>query len=808
MSEKELKLLSEQDLGDMILCEPVTNRGIEALQQLGLKDVILEENFFDNMYITSKYVEGALFTKPVDDDNPILEHVYSVSAERFNEIKKKLLDFDKKFTSDSRSQSPLLIIGTAGNGKSIEARFKIRNPKRSDEIIKCNRIFYNLEESLTELTNEITFSLNEKQEKNALWLICMALLDGLYKLVKKNYKNIPSIINNHQECFIANNSADDTNRSFFLFIKDYDPNDSNTVRNLFKAMIDLIDNENANQSIERLLKMTMNVMYCICPKNKNYIVFDNLEHYIKLNAQNIPITTKVLSDIYNSVVKVTENIINIYDRIHPDESWRSFKIILVLRRTSRHLLTQSNAQNATKYIGMENDYTGHFDIWNIWEKKKKFIWEKHLKDKYAPDQSSEVLFILDDMMNDKPGVLGTSYQELISPLMNSGIRRNGRAQAHAAMSVYDILHNYNDSYINFEIIKKLLLDSYRPTRYLYRRALLEIHYKWMIISNESHQRFTKLFLGKLLITKESQNRDRFGNMIKIREVIWTETEKRHVTLVRRILSYLSNFKDEVVVQVENDDGFKTGLFATKSLYDLMTGIFLAPTKEAAKELNDDDHFIPLSTVLVSLGSMSHSETKAAPLVIIDINDERLDSFDSERMFADILKEIWEAKAEERSDNGRYRCKNYCVRLTEAGDIFLRDIQPSFSFFAALYCSEEVPLFFLTDPERIKLVITMVHDAAQSLHKDYELAANRFCDPNISLLKDNYLPKHKNIPINFRHRVKTMHSNHLYLYKDFIDKNADALGLTNAKNDLIHHIDKTIRYYNKWEDDGKGSTKCF
>jgi len=829
-----MKELSEHNLGDMILCEPLTNRGIEALGNLGLKDDVSEDVFFKEMYINPKYAEKKLSSKPVDD--PVLEHIYSVSSERFDEIKRKLEDFNQKFTSDSVNQSPLLIIGTAGNGKSIETQYKIRNPKRGDKIIKCNRVFYNLEKSLTELTYGYKYSLNDEQARNALWLICIALLEGLYKLVGNHWKSVSTIVKNHQKYFIKHNSADDAEKKLFSCIKKYRPHNFKTEERLFRAMTDLINEKNARQSIENLLKKTMNVMYCICPENKNYIVFDNLEHYIKLNERSIPIHNRALSDIYESVMKVTGDSTNIYDRIHHEESWRAFKIILVLRRTSEHLLVQSNAHNASRLLGMENDYTGHFDIWRIWEKKTPNIWEKYLKDKYDPDQSSTVVSILDDMMGDNPDddTLGISYQNQISPLMNYGIRRNGSAQAHAAICVYGILFKYKDCYIDFEIYKKLLGNALKSNKkltsdaqeknkelpsgvklalYLYRRALLEIQYKRMITPDESQKRFTKLCLGELSEPKESRSTDKLGRKIIMREVEHNKTKGCHVTLVRRILSYLSNFIDETVINIENSNVFKTGLFETKSFYDLMAGIFLNPVETwESKHLTRDDHYLPLSTVLVSLGSMAHSATKAAPFVILDINDEDYARSGTESVLADIFEKIWNAGPKESTGNGKYKCNDYSVRLTEAGDVFLRDIQPSFSFFAALYCSEEVPLFFLTDPKRIKFVITSVYSAAENLCKDYELAANNFCGPDVTLRESDHLPKYKGECVTFRNRVMDMHSHHLNLYKDFIEKNASVIGLNENKadfKDMMKQIEKTISSYNSWKTNEKEKIpECF
>jgi len=803
MPEEEMKELTQQELGDIILCEPITSRGLVSLEQLGLMSVVTEDCFYNKMYIAPKYTKESFIESYVDKN---MEHAYSVSSDRFEEKRAKLEEFEKKLTSDAQFQSPLLIIGTAGNGKSIEVNYKIREPKRNNEAIPCNRILYNLEKSLTELTYVSTFRLEENQENDSLWLICMALLNGLYKLIEKHSNDIPTIVQNHQEIFIKHHSANDIERHFFLSIGNFEPNEPNTVKQLFEAIIKMVNKKSVERSIENLLKMTMNIMYCINPKNKNYIVFDNLEHYIKLNERKIPIYNETLSKFYEVTKKVTGNLTETYDRICLNESWRAFKIIIVLRRISAHFLVKSDVAYASKILSVGNDYNGHFDIWNIWKEKKENIWEKYLKNKYDPKQSSVIISILNNMMDDKPGVLGSCYQELISALMNGGIRRNGRAQAYAAMQIYKILHRKKACYINYEIYNKLVLDTSfektdkvaTVTRYIYRRALLQIQLKWMMISETSQARFNNLLLGKLSDEeKPSGFKDRLGEHIMKRKVILNEPNVPHVTFVRRVLSYLYNCKDN-----------NTEMFGTKSLYDLMAGIFLNPIGNT-KILDIGDEFFSLAKILNSLGNLSNDATKTAPFVILDIRDPRIELDHPDIMLSNILEEIWNAGAKESKSGKRYGIAKYGIRLTEAGSAFLCDVQPSFSFFAALYCSEEVPLFFLVDPERIKYVIRTIYNAANTLCEKYELAARSFCGTGVVLFKKEYLPKHKGGYKTFKSRVKELHVRHLELYNDYIDKNSIIIGINDDdKKILREYIEKYIMNYKEWKTTKEENAVCF
>jgi len=818
MPENEIRKFNEQDLGNIILCEPVTKRGIKALQELGLENNIDESFFFENLYIVPKYYEkkSLEISNEQSSDRAVeeyLQYTYSETDDIFKEKKDKLEFFDKRFVDDVIDHSPLNILGATGVGKSIEAYAKIRNPQKNNKIILSNRIVFSLEKSYTELSHGVTFRLNKSQREDVLWLICITMLEDLYNFIEKNSENVSTIASNYKNYFVKKNTTDVKEKNIFEKIEYYNPLDSDTGKQLFENIIILIEDNNVIQSIENILKITMNIMYCINPKNKNYIVFDNLEHHIELNRQFIVIHSNALSDLYKSVINVTNNLTSIYNKINTNESWKAFKIIIVMRRTTGRIIGKTSKHEASKYYGNGNDYTGHFDIWRIWEKKKKYIWDDFLKNYYESNYSSDIIWIIDNMMEDNPSVVkGTSYQELISPLMNSGIRRNGRAQAHAAMEVYGILSLYNNSYINYNTYLNLLNKETEKSaiRYMYRRALLEIQYKWMISPIEAKQRFENLLLGKLITTLVTDKKNNYERNIVIRNVVWdNNTNRNNTTLVRRILSYLSNFKDNSTYVVDsNGEIYGTRMFATKSLKDLMKGIFLNPSENSTKKLNYNEYFLPLARVLASLGNMFHDATKAAPFLILDIDDSRISLSDSESQIADILREEWEGKeAENESLNDKNKNNYNGVRLTEAGYVFLCDIQPSFSFFAALYCIEEKPLFFLSDPERIKIVIKTIYDAAVKLCNIYEQAAYNFCTKNNTLRIGDYLPRYNDEYITFKYRVKELHTNHLELYIDYIEKNTDALGLTDNKLDLIKFIKDIIIEYNKWET-GKESANCF
>lgn len=807
MTDEHIKRLTENDLADLIICEPITDKGIEALVNLGLtKTKIDEAFFFNNLYVAPKYQESAKYTaKPINMNyTESFEYPYSVANERFNDLREKHMDFCKKFVSDSQNQSPLFIFGVAGNGKSIEVNLKIRNPKRNGISIPCDNIVLNLERVYTELIYGYKYVIPEKD--NVLWLFFMCLLKNTYLLVIKNAIIVNKISENFYKYFVANNAVDDKEIALFDRISKFKNDDSDKI--LFKLMTEFVDKHDAKKSIGTFIKLIMMIMYCAAPEKKHYLVFDNIEQYMRLNEKNIQIPNNALSSIYECVRDATGNVTDIYDRIAHGTSWRAFKIVLVLRRITGIMLDNTFAHNPTKMFENGNDYTGYFEIHDIWKNKKDHIWEKILDKEYNDKQhSKDVIYILDDLMCDNSKVVGTSYQELIAPLVNYGIGRNARAQAYATMKVYNFVNDKSDLYINMKMMKQLLEENHpeNRTRYIYRRALVELQLKRGIVSGNA-QRWENLFFGVPGNPVLSNEKDGSGKKITIRKVKLPNS--RDVTLVRRVLSYLSNCPETGELNFVEKKSVDTEMYAIESLYNLIEGLFVKPTCNERPTLENTKHFLPLAKVLIALGNMSHGATKASSLIVLGVNDERCHVGNAEEGLVEILQEIWEAGKENSIGSKKYNRKDYGVRITDSGRAFLMDWQPSFSFFAALYCSEEIPLFFLRDIVRIKKVITAVYNAADELYKKYENEAMSFCGTDISLKCKKYLPQKGESYFTFKERVRQLHIEHLKLYTEFIEKNSNILNIsTTDKESLVKLISDYIEKYKHWKT-GKDAPVCF
>lgn len=781
------KILEREDLFNIITCDPVTTRGMASLSNIQLENEITQDYFFSNLYVNAKVEKNAVTTIPDKE----LQYPYIESAEEHNISNYMYKRFKSMLLSDAPNSFPLLLFGSAGNGKSVEILHQLWQ-MTSDEQEKYNYFYCNFEKSYSELTHGITYKLNSSQKNEPLWLIAMTILNTLYQLIEQNSDKVEDIYNNHKKYFLSHGSADNIERVFFREIKQYKLNNPITHQRVFKALTKFMVKDEI-ESIENLIKLSMNVLYCINPQRKNILVFDNLEFFIKINNNDIPIHNLTLRRFYEASQRVSGAIEDIYNRIARNESWRAFKIIIAIRRTSTRLIMRnSNEQFVSQMLKKGQDITNYFNIWEIWEKKRSLVWDSFLKERYL-SESEQLIDILNDMMDDTPGRTGTSYQERIAVLMNTSLRRNASAQAFAACSLYDILSKESNLHISYTTYKHLLKESNFARRYFYRRMLLELQYRRMMYSHESETHFNKLKL----------------------------TDKgKSCTLVRRILGFLSHFKDQRVCTDEKGKTLKSNMYETVSLYKLMKQIFLSPN-----EIDDDNSskkyhsssidnnsniigqgatFSELATVLIALSNMNNYVNKSAPFVILGINDTRFNEDSSEEELTIILREIWDAGESINKNNSKYDKLNYGVRLTDAGAAFVFDIQPSFAYFAALEEKHAVPLFLIKDKDEIKKIISKVYLLADSLCESYEHTAAAFCGTIGSLSSNNYyLPN--NIYSTFRKRVKDLHINHLNLYRDFIEKTYKSIGLASSdKDDIITHVENHIESYKKWDT----SKECF
>lgn len=792
-------ILDESTIGDIILCDPITSSGKQALINIGLTTKDVSQSFFyEKLRVESKYGELREYTENVHAEQG-LYYQYTMDSVQFRSIREMMKQFETRFCSDSPNEYPLLMLGVAGNGKSIEANRRIREVASSKNGNECGSIYLDLEQAFSRVTYGDTFSC---PSYTPLWLFCAKLLDSIMRYIKQCYLLCPQILNNFNNIIVKQNLANERQIQIFQYIGAYRLGDNISETAVFRALKSLLSLQEAARDIQNLLEILMWIMYCATPNEKHYIVIDNIEQYILLNNAKIQIPNRDITTIYRAINEVVTNVVNDFNRVEQDLGWKAFKIIIVLRRTSIGLLDSTLLQSPVRAEKNITDVTGYFQISDIWKNKKQYVWKEKLSDKHQNSKNDDLIKIVDLVMDDGIQAVGMDYQSIIAPLMSYGIRRNARSQAHSTYKTYEILSNNDNTTIGLDEFYQLLDASSsvnNAVRYMFRRALLEFQFKWSIAEGNS-DRWKKLGIGHLVQEKTIH----YGGTTIVTNTV-EYVNPQCVTLMRRILTHLSWFVDENNRTASGQSKSVVEMFSTISLFDLIKGVLINPLGH--NEISKDD-FQQLSRVLMALSDMSNGDTRSAPYVILGVNDDRYHADADNATLADILEKIWKAGPEKSLPGKQYNCSDYGARITDAGNSFLLDWQASFSLMASLYCFSVPPLFFLKSVPSIKYVIETVYNESANLCRKYENEATSFCGVDVTLKTGKYLLQHNGKYITFKQRVKELHSNHLRLYKSFVENNHRILGFSNReKQSLSGFIERYISKYDGWNTD-KGAPECF
>lgn len=789
------KNIDDNVLADIILCEPITRKGRAALINLGLTtEIITEQYFFDNLRVPSKYENDEQFKEKSNRDDNCLYYQYTDDFFQFKKMQMRLEKFEENFSSSSPNNCPLIMLGVAGNGKSIEINRKTRN------IESYKKVYLDLEESSDSILYGDIF---EAPIKSPLWIFCVNLFDIIMLYFRNNNSLVKQIINNFNNIIMKENLATEKDIDFFNSIN-IDFKNALEEKKVFTKLKSFLSETEIEKNIKLLLRILMYILFCSSPNEKHYIIIDNIEQYIKLNDDKIQIPDSDISQMYSLINGTLRNVVHSFNRIKQDLGWKTFKIIIVLRRTSKSLLPPIFLHSNVNLEQNIADITGYFQVSDIWKEKKKCILKEHLKSYFDNEENKRIIKITDMVMNNGSMSTGTDYQSLIAPLMSYGLRRNAKSQAHSIFQLYKMLSEETTiNYDNFLDIMDNANSNNQSVQYMFRRALIEIQFKWGITENE-RERWKKLGIGHIS-TRCSYNVD--GKNIEIENVDYYN--KGYITLVRRILIYLTYFPDINSYSNISRNKAVVDMYATISLYELINGVLKNPLND--NNIRDDD-FLYLARVLIALSDMSFMDTKGAPYIFLGVNDDSYKKNPKERTLAKILKKIWDSGPDESDLDGEYNCNDFGVRITSAGCSFALDWQASFSFMAALYCHCIPPLFLLKDISVIKYVIKTVYEASLNLCAKYEEEAEKFCGTNVTLKTGKYLQRYENKYITFKQRVKELHKQHLSLYREYVEKNYSQLDL--SSEDVFNLTEKGTGYinfyiskYNEWDIEN-GGKECF
>ena len=804
--------LNEESLADLILCEPITKKGNRELERLGLsKNEISKKYFFENLHVSSQY-KGDYISEGRDDDEG--DEDDNKKAEEFQNIKDEYEDFRNRMTSNKQNQSPLFILGVAGNGKSIEVNNALYNHFEHGESV--NQVYIDFEDSpSSKLTYVYEFPI--PIQDNILWIFCSKIMESIMEFINESENKCTLIRKTFFED-VFSLRVTDKHKDLFEAIGDYRHTDRDSVKKVFKLLTGFVQSDSSDSvskneiinGMQSLIKILLWLMYCSDRKKMNYIIFDNIESYIFLNNNCIQILDDDIKDICLSIRFVTDNVIREFNshmggnQASDSLGWKRFKVILVARRTSLGIINEMVLHRPRLRMKNIVDLTGHFKLSDIWKNKKSFVWEKFLKEKFiaSDPQCESIIDLADFIIIVSRKAKGKSYQSLIAPLMSYGIRRNAYAQARAIFYMHKQLvkeTGFSIRYSQFDLLRKANM-SYQA-RFMVRRALIESHFRWSFTNKNSRERWESLGIGNLKYNKKGEIIFHTTKSSRIEFAPVSYKDPKNITLMHRILSCLSNYPD-----------FSTGvskpvdlMFSTVSLYNLLNDVFIGQKEPHALTKQE---LKPFAHILISLCDMSNDETKGAPFAILGIKDNDFHKYPSAEKLAGILEKIYEAGEDESIDDGKYNAIDYGVRLTDAGYSFLSKWMASFSFIESLYCYPLPSLFYLNRYDEIEFVISKVYRSANYLRVVYENEALEFCNNTQKFFSGNYFFTDNDRIVTYRDQMCREHINFLNQYKGYILENHNIIGINEEASASIKELVEThIGYYERWNNERR-SPVCF
>ena len=829
----------EKFLSSLILCDPITTKGMEDLKFLkdkGLRRDVTREYFYenDNLRVPSVYEENRLYEDVAAsaDEQTGIFHEYTFDREQFEKAKSHHSELMRRITSTTLNDPVFIFQGVTENGKSIEInRLIYQHTVNSETGSKdCSFSLLDFEEASSSVERGDKF---EAWNDSTTAVSCVIIFEAIIKFVEKNLGTLgQTVCKYYLENVSDKGFGSEAVESIFKKIGEYTSDKPGKIREVFSAIKNVTSIGDAEKTILNLLQVLMWVMFCSNPNRPCRIIFDNIESRIVVDRHSVQIPDKDIEILHKTVKKAVSKMnLDIKNYFVTDVSF--FSALFVVRRTTHGLLKRDSLHFATDLATKAEDLTGQFQLWEIWEKKRNVLWKGDLEAQLVDDEYKQLVAVMDIITSKGTNTLGRSYQALIASLMNYGLRRIGYAQAHASfMTCSYLLDSSSSAYtMGYRRFIDLMANAdgaeWGATRYMARRALLEIQFKWS--ASQSTWKF--LQIGYVSERCQCEKIPGLSGEIITRPL---GLPTSNISMVSRILSFLSCHHSGY----DNQSSFwenKTPdeMFDAVHLYDLIKEILTPSTcrRETFGYSIPSKDYRAFATVLIALSNMKADETQRSPYVILTVDDNEFhDSENAVETLTDILEQIISSGKADRKANGKFSCGRFNARITEAGFWFLHRWLHSFSYIAAISCYSIPPLFFLNDRNMIHYVLSTVYEKSKEICARYEKEAAAFLgikdDGDNSAEKkkkeknskdganDNALrflhlrPSSKSDgEQTFRNLVKTQHKEHLDLYKDYITKSYLMLGLSEEDRDFI--IGDIIEHIKKYRsEEWEAGKECF
>lgn len=812
----------------LLLCDPITQRGINSLRELGLSNKIQPRDFFDGsiqLWTAPNSIEST------SGEGDTIEQFSPSIIVQQNALEQRRR-FERAFMGEMGSTFTVLI-GEEGSGKSIELQRMIYQEKRAFPY-RFPNLFQNADfeaettpevvlidcEALTIIVHGNDYTFLCPDTNSVLWLFCTKVLSTLYnyivftkQIVAGKQMGIDAIFNEYFGDRMVGTTAE---KHFFTILSLFYEGKKNNVDVLagIQSLLSIGISKNENRTIEEathdiseLLYVLFLVMICINDNDRKYsekkklsIIVDNLEDLL-ITISNNKVERQIQNEEIRQIMKLLQEAsMKITDTLYHVERETAFTINLCVRRTTwDQRISPYFLGNIAPLYDRVYYYTNKINTEDIWW-KKRCLWENHLGS-MADDEENKYLQFVDSFFGESE----IPFRQLLSGTLSHKTNFSIRCQAHCESSIlwriYKLLFlsgkgecqtlNVADHHI--DIVSHYILQRSTKnicTRDFFQHALIQYYYmdqvsRSLSIQDDERECWRDLNIGyisdnrqqmPLLSAADNSSQNVMMDWVKISFIDDDNTEgPSYRSLLHRILSSLPT-EPEI-----DSSGNGIPCYRSITLLELMEKLFTRPDTTLIKDIRSIYPFKQLARILLAASHTSISN-EYSPLIYLHIrNVYGYESFEL------LLKDLWESGIEEREPGGKFDTEKYTVEISENGLDFISG-QASFDYFAGLYCYSFPPLYFIRSRELITHIIAKVFNAASELCAMYELETERFYHG--SMMNNN---RHAQ---SFRKLVRDLHSNYLYSYFFFIECNWKIIGI--REEDVTPILRNIMRFVHRYK----------
>lgn len=791
--------MKKVSLEDMMLCDPISKRGREALERI--VEIYPEfhltiGDFYDPE--NGIYVEPFFMQKDVASDESgitneemylegIPDSIFSSDGASIARCREKKEAYENLFFSKSGNQL-MFIRAASGTGKSAYLNYlKWKRRQRIGVVVEGDpdanhgilNDAYELSFDLERSPNRITRKNYQFPSKRffhkktadhqipAPWCFFIMLLEATCRLMcnileDADENRLASIRNNIQKLY--GDAWSDGIRQLFAFHKSYCKTTEEKLgqaetilKSLLEICLDDLDDlyENSvTEAIVTILECLTRLISSLSDLNtpKQVLVsFDGIEHYINLN-------NRIFDGDIEVIVAALERFTT-YEDIHYkkyDLKFSEFyRFILAIRDTTNSMF-KMDLQTAFNLGDRSIVVTNWYRTEQVYTRKIDYF------SSIIGNTEATKLFKL--LINDSGNTKGYNTVMAVSDMYNHNKRRTTCILSRVS-NRFDYLSSStasNGNYMNYSRFANLFKENKNTQiTFLCRQSILRLIYNEISATG---------YFDRILSSNDS-------------------VSNNNKSFTRRILTWLANTYatngNEQISLQELLNGALGCPFMRNQEFEEPTLMQLAQTLIALEEYRFE-----LGGDGFSSKSNNNLANRWCQLITISMHEEK----NSHTILdAEVLKKLLLNITQGINDQNT-TCK---IGLTDAGNYFIRRFS-SFEFISCLCNPNGKPLLLMVDPEEVKSTIQHVYDYSKKLIDSTISFEYSFFNGNFRAVYElNYHLKHKDVPIPFAIRITDQHKDYLNKYLDYIKDKAAHEETGFAKKQLSDIQQHIIEYMNKY-----------